>query len=275
MSTTTRERPLEPQVPKHRRQRHGRLPLVAQVAGSILILVALVLVLFPNHAGADELTNGKVTLMTTGSGASTVATSPLSNGQVVDVSVAPNSTMARSSLETAGFDSGAVPIKVLECADPGASTAGLPTKPTQCEPATIDSISGARADGSFVVNNFTVYALPNVAVLGPSNGTECDSSDHPCVLGLFSNQNDFTKPHIFSAPFEISAGPLPNTSGAASGGSSSPGSAASPGAGAGVSLAPTTLAFTGTSTAFPWLLASGLLLLVAGTVLRLRARKHS
>ena len=52
--------------------------------------------------------------------------------------------------------------------------------------------------------SYTVYALPDTIVFGePTSGTPvCDNGD-ACVIGLFSNQNDFSKPHLFTAPFYV------------------------------------------------------------------------
>ena len=120
------------------------------------------------------------------------------------MSVAPNSTLSRSALEAAGFPSGAVAIKIIECADPGGLVVNLPVKVTQCDPSTLDASATLLEDGSVLDSGYTIYALPDVTVLGPSNGTLCDMS-HQCVLGIFTNQNDFSKPHLFSAPFLVAA----------------------------------------------------------------------
>ena len=94
-------------------------------------------------------------------------------------------------------------MKFLECPDPAGLVANLPTKSGECEPETIFSIAGAQSDGS-LNTTYQVLALPD-ANLGSSNGTKCDTSADPCVVGIFSNQNDFSKPHLFSSPFYIAA----------------------------------------------------------------------
>jgi hypothetical protein len=235
-----------------------------QLLGAVLVVTSVVVGLFTSHAGATALSNGSVTLEVSGH---SVATNPLVSHQLVTVSVAPNSTLSRSSLEAAGFPSGAVAIKILECADPGGQAANLPTNETKCEPETIDPNGTAQQDGSMAEPGYTIYALPDPTDLGVSNGTVCDMA-HQCVLGIFSNQRDFTKPHLFSAPFQIastsaSGGATSTTTPSASG----VGSAAT-GASAGVSVPPATLANTGGPTLWPWLLGAGAILLVAGTALR-------
>ena len=156
-------------------------------------------------AQAATLTSGPVTITTTG----TVTTGqPYSSGQTLNISVAANSTMDNAALVAAGFPSGAVSIKALECADPGGLVANLPTKPTECDPNTIDSIAGANSDGSMNFTGYTVYALPDSILFGePTTNTPVCGSGAvtECVIGLFSNQNDFSKPLIFSAPFGVAA----------------------------------------------------------------------
>jgi hypothetical protein len=252
----------------------SRVALALQLLGAALVVAAVIVGVFVSHAGAAGLSNGTVALKISSNGA--VATSPLADGQVVDVAVAPNSTLSRSSLEAAGFPSGAVPIKILECADLDGQVANLPKKPTDCEPATIHAVAGAAADGSVFVNRLTIYALPDSADLGVPNGTVCDDTQRQCVLGIFSNQNDFTKPHLFSAPFQVTPSGEPNgaiptsasgssSSSSASGGASS---SASGGASPDVSVPPATLANTGGPTLWPWLLGAGFVLLIVGSTLR-------
>jgi hypothetical protein len=248
-----------------------------QIIGAALVVASVVVAVLPGRASAAGLSNATVTLAVNGAKGLVTATNPLSGGQLITVTVGANTTMDRPSLEAAGFPSGAVPIKVLECADAGGSSANLPTKPTGCEPETIDSIAGARADGSMIISGFTVLALPDAA-LGASSGTVCNSQVD-CVLGIFSNQNDFTKPHIFSAPFNVS--PNSEANAGSSGSSSQPGSGPTAGsnppsgASAAVSVAPGTLAYTGTSALFYVLLGSGMTLLLVGTLLRLSRRRAS
>ena len=247
----------------------GRVAPALQILGAVLVVSSIIVGVFSSHAGAAQLTNGTVTLKISSSGA--VATNPLANHEVVDLSVAANSTLSRSSLEDAGFPSGAVVIKVLECADPDGQEANLPKKPTDCEPETIDSVPGAQENGSLFLKGFTMYALPDPVDLGVSNGTVCDAQ-HQCVLGFFSNQNDFSKPHLFSAPFQVvSSGASTGASGNGTGSTSGSGassSASTGGASPEVSVPAATLANTGGPTLWPWLLGAGGVLLLVGSALR-------
>ena len=65
----------------------------------------------------------------------------------------------------------------------------------------------AAADGSFTLTNYPVYALPDSVSLGESSGGPvCGSTAATeCILYIGDNFNDFTKPHLWSAPFFISA----------------------------------------------------------------------
>ena len=245
-----------------------------QLLGAILVLSAVIVGFTGSHASAATLSNGTVEIQMTAGGS--VATSPLDNHATVNVVVGSNSTLSRSALQTAGFPSGTAPIKVLECADPNGSAANLPKKATDCDPTTIFSSTTVQDNGSVYASKYTIYALPDTAELGPSNGTVCDAS-HQCVLGIFSDQNDLTKPHLFSAPFEVSATDAAATGapGSSGTGSTSPGSSTANGASAAVSVAPATLANTGGPTWWPWLLGAGLVLLVVGSTLRYLRRPAS
>ena len=51
----------------------------------------------------------------------------------------------------------------------------------------------SKLNGSLYLKGFTIYSLPNSADLGIStHGTVCDDGTNQCVLGIFTNQNDFT-----------------------------------------------------------------------------------
>lgn len=257
-----------------RRSVKSRGHLVAlglQLVGAVLIVSSVIIGLFASHAGASSLSNGPVTIKIA-SGAS-VATNPLSNHQLVTVSVGPNSTLSQNSLEAAGFPSGAGAIEIEMCADPGGQQVNLPTSPNQCEPTTTDAVTSKQPDGSLVDSAYTIFALPDPNELGASNGTTCNDAEHECVLGLFSNSNDFNKPHLFSAPFQVVlTSAKSGTTSAGANGSSHSGSAASGGASADVSVHPATLADTGGPTVWPWLVGAGAVLLVVGTTLRYRER---
>lgn len=207
---------------------------------------------------------------------------PYANGQNIALSVGPNSTF------TPNFR-----IEVLECAAPKGV---LPVDDSTCDGNTAQYGSVlVAANGSLQVPAYTLYQLPN-ATLGEQNNHApvCNASEE-CVLYLGQDQNDFTRPKIFSPPFTVGstapAGTTPTAAGgtAPAGGSAShsgaSGSTPTAGSAGGVdpsaslgtaggtnaldpavsAQAPGTLAFTGVEQ-LPLLVGAGLLLMVLGTV---------
>ncbi|MGA2522131.1 MAG: hypothetical protein ABSG81_15095 [Acidimicrobiales bacterium] len=144
--------------------------------------------------------SGSTTLSTIGE---VTSNAPYSSGQNIDVSVAANSTLDLSNLEANGY-TGEPAMKAVECADPDGLSSNLPSTPTgHCDGQTILSTSAVNSDGSFVINDYTVYALPDNATFGegPNSTPVCGVGTEACVLYLGPAQNDFSKPHLFSAPF--------------------------------------------------------------------------
>ena len=193
-----------PSVAVRRRLSRKRFPgtagAIVRMTAALLVLAGVLALAGAGRAEASSITNGTVTLSTIGA---VTADTPYSSGQTIQLAVAANATLDETNLAAAGFPSGAVSMKFLECSDPGGLVANLPTKPGECEPETIGSISGAQSDGS-LSTTYQLLALPD-ANLGTSNGTKCDTAADACVVGIFSNQNDFSKPHLFSSPFYIAA----------------------------------------------------------------------
>ncbi len=126
------------------------------------------------------------------------AGSPFASGQIIEVRVPANSSLRPG----AG-------IKILEC---GAPHGVVPTDPSACDGLTIqpDTVL-VNSDGSVnytrtsTTSGFTVYALPNHHSLGEPKDTQpvCNTT-HLCVLYIGQNQLDFTAPHFWSQPFEVS-----------------------------------------------------------------------
>ncbi len=258
--TDTRSGSRAPGQSSPKRLRNRRISLAAQVVGGALLVAGIVLAVLPGSAEAATLTAGPVTL-TPGPQYHT--------GQVIDITVTANATLSSANRASAGFPSGAVAIKVVECADPGGLTANLPKKPDQCDYNTVDSMPGAEVDGSFIMNGYTMYALPDTIVFGEPTDQKpvCGTGNNQCVLGIFTNLNDFTKPHIFSGAFDVVPDPQADNA-IVNGQQQSSTASTSPSAGAGTSptsLAPSTLASTGSNASLPWLIGGGSVLLVAGT----------
>ena len=154
------------------------------------------LLLFAGAAGAVTVTGTVAPI-----GPVTAGT-PYSSGQTVSVSAPVGSPLPTGANVT-----------LVECAAPNGV---LPTLPSQCDPSNTqsgDSINPA-ADGSFTYNNYQLYALPDPH-LAPSAIVCGNTAATECVVGMFDSYDDFTAPHIFSAPFLIS--PSAGDSGASPG----------------------------------------------------------
>ncbi len=252
-----------------------------RMMGLALLTAGVLAAACSNHAGASTLTSGAVTLTAT---SPANATTPWGSGQVIEVTVAPNSTLSLSNLESQGGLTGEPAMKVEECDDPDGSVAKLPTVPMfHCDGSTILSTSYINKDGSFLLKNYAIYALPDSVTLGESSDgvPKCGTAPNYCVLYVGPNQLDFAKPHLFSAPFLVTSNSTDkptaigsaSTTGTATASvslSASSGSAAQTGsAGTGGG---STLAFTGPFPATPWLVVLGLAMIVVGTIGRRRQR---
>jgi hypothetical protein len=204
-----------------------------------------------------------------------VTVSPQGNyhdGQTISVQVGPNSYFTPHAR-----------IIIIECADPGGLPANLPRDITTCDGNTVQGgtilVGG---DGSFSLSAYPLYLLPSAALAEqPGYKPVCNQTNY-CVLYIGQDQNDFTKPKVFSAPYLIA--PSAATSGTGAGASSSSGGSgtssgssgtgstgaaakSSTGANPGVSLATSaTLANTGPPVGVEWVLLCGMVLLVGGVV---------
>jgi hypothetical protein len=195
---------------------------------------------------------------------------PWQSGQPVTVAVGPNSVFTPHSR-----------IVVIECADPGGSTANLPKDDSTCDGNTVQGATVlVQPNGSFTVSGYTLYSLPN-AVLGeqPNEQPICNATNQ-CVLFVGQDQNDFTSPKVFSAPFAIQAASTTATTAApattttvapVSGTSTGTSSTASGGSSTGTQSSSAssqqgTLAFTGPPLVLPFLLVSGGTMLLIGSL---------
>jgi hypothetical protein len=97
-------------------------------------------------------------------------------------------------------------VQVLECADRGGTVSNLPISDATCDGNTIQGETIlVNANGSISPSQYTVFELPNFKSLEePSTNQPVCNATHACVLLIAYNQNVFTQPHIFSAPFIVS-----------------------------------------------------------------------
>jgi hypothetical protein len=244
-----------------------------RVFGLAVVIGGVLAAACSNHAGASTLVSGPVTLTaTTPANAGT----PWGSGQVIDITVGKNSTLSLSNLEHQGGFTGEPSMKAVECDDPGGSKANLPTAPSyNCDGSTILSTAYINADGSFRLDNYPVYALPDTVTLGESEygKPSCGNQGHQCVLYIGPDQNDFSKPHLFSAPFLVTADGNDKPSASAPIATSGAGgaavkTAASTGSNGEDAVGPGdgTLAFTGPLPFTPLTVIIGTLMVLVGTV---------
>jgi hypothetical protein len=199
------------------------LKMVAASSAVTLCGAALVLGVGAGPAGASSLTSsdGDTTLSTTGP---VSAGTPYSSGQPITVSGIANTVLNNAALvaaqvpgQTTGNPTGSFFIE--ECTDPNGLAANLPTTAAGCEAATDDASVSITSDGSFSDTGYPVYSLPDVANLGsPTMVGTCGVAPNQCVLGIFvanpQADNGFKYPHLFSAPFQVTAQPDGSVSGA-------------------------------------------------------------
>jgi LPXTG-motif cell wall-anchored protein len=161
----------------------------------------------------------------------------LASGQTVTVSVGPNST----------FSPGAR-VVILECADPGGTPATLPTSDSTCDGNTVqpDTLQ-VGSDGSITEASYTIYALPSRILGEQSNVLPACNLSNACVLYIGQNQNDFTAPKVFSAPFSVAPAATDST-GVSTTTTSSPNVASDPSSGSAESSSTATPAVAGAHT---------------------------
>jgi len=191
------------------RRKTGRWARVGQVSGAALLVLAVPLGLLAGRAGAQTQVNGPVTLTATDEPSGTPVTdgTPYSSGQEIDITVAANSTIDASNLSSFGFGS-EPPMHVLMCSDYQGTSGNLPTTASgNCQGDTEASTPGPiSSDGSFTLNNYKVYALPDNILFSEGTSTpDCGLAPYYCVLYIGPDQNSFTDPKLFSAPFQVQA----------------------------------------------------------------------
>lgn len=126
----------------------------------------------------------------------TITPGPYHSNQHISVSVGPNRFFTPYSR-----------INIIECADPGGTKKHLPVNVDACDGNTIQGNTVlVQRDGSFSEDGYQLYALPNHSQLGENSDTRpfCNAK-HACVLYIGQNQEKFTAPKVFSAPFTLRA----------------------------------------------------------------------
>ncbi|MGP8060627.1 MAG: beta strand repeat-containing protein, partial [Acidimicrobiales bacterium] len=119
---------------------------------------------------------------------------PFSSGQNINVVIPANTDLPHNAN-----------VNIVECSAPNGV---VPTSPSACDGETIQGASiHPNTDGSVNLQSethslYTLFALPDFATLGETSGPACSLTTE-CILYIGDNQNDFTQPHYWSAPFYI------------------------------------------------------------------------
>jgi len=102
-------------------------------------------------------------------------------------------------------------VKILECSVGATSDA-------DCDGDTINADSVlTKTDGSFDYKSYELFLLPSSALEEPADNKPVCNATHQCELYVGLDQTNFTKPHVFSAPFTISASSATGSSPSSSG----------------------------------------------------------
>jgi hypothetical protein len=194
------------------------------------------------------------------------------DGQTISVGVGPNGYFTPHSR-----------INIIECADPGGLASNLPRDITTCDGNTVQGNTIlVGGDGSFSQSGYPVYLLPSSSLGEQANFKPICNQTNYCVLYVGQNQNDFTAPKVFSAPFLIApssgSGTTPTAGTGSSGSSGTTGAAGTPtsstpgSSAAAVGLSSSTgstsatLANTGPPAEIWWVAVSGIVLLLSGVL---------
>jgi hypothetical protein len=115
------------------------------------------------------------------------------SGQTIAISMAANKLFTKY-----------LRLNILQCSDPGGTSANLPTSVNECDGNTIQGPTILVAkDGSFSINNYEIFELPSAQLGEKNTPVKCDKTNE-CVLYIGENQEDFRQPKIFSPPFTVS-----------------------------------------------------------------------
>jgi hypothetical protein len=184
---------------------------------------------------------------------------PFADGSTLSIAVASNSYFTPNSR-----------IIIIECADPGGTVANLPTDASTCDGGTVqgDTVLVDK-NGAFSESSYTVFGLPSSALAEQKNHLPVCDASHSCVLFIGQDQNDFTQPKLFSAPFTVTASTsAAATSAPTSTPTTSPNAVTQSGSSTTMGTSPvaTSLAQTGPPRDVLWLILMGTSLALIGVV---------
>jgi hypothetical protein len=160
------------------------------LAGTVAVVVVVVIVVVFLSGGSNSSTTdaqGRPIPQLTPSASS------YRDGQVITVTVGPNKYFAPYAR-----------IIILQCGDPGGTTANLPTSSSTCDGNTVPGPSVlVNKDGSFSTTYQKIFALPDPQIGDSPDSVPVCNKTHECVLYVGQNQNNFSAPKVFSAPFTV------------------------------------------------------------------------
>jgi|GEM_PF-4001661 len=168
-----------------------RTLLTSMGAAAVAVSAPAALVALSGTAGAAPASGDQVGVAAPIG--SFVTGTPFQSGQQIDVSVPANKVLNPN-----------LNVVVVECAAPNGV---LPTLPSECDPNTVQGPTLLpNANGSLNYNGYQVYALPDAISLAesPSNTPVCGTGvANECVLLIGNSYGDFTTPHFWSQPFQV------------------------------------------------------------------------
>ncbi|HTZ10051.1 MAG TPA: hypothetical protein VMB72_13320 [Acidimicrobiales bacterium] len=148
-------------------------------------------------AGAGLVVSGTTgALAATGPAVTLTPAGPYANGATVTVT---GSGFPSITADPSG-------LSIIECSDPGGTTANLPQTDASCDGATVNPLPiNQDTSGNFT----TIYSITQDSV--STGGINCDTTDY-CVLWVGVDYvNAFLTNSTFSAPFLISSGTTTTT----------------------------------------------------------------
>lgn len=186
--------------------------IVAASSVGTLCGAAFVIALGMGPAGAGQVASPTLTssdgiTTLTANGTATVASgTPYSSGQAITVSGGTNTTLNPANLSSHQIPQG--DFAIIECEDPGGTTANLPTQASNCESGTEDQSVPQSSDGSFNDSGYQVYTLPNTSFSPTTFVGGCGLAPNYCVIGIFATDPysggfGTANPHLWSAPFQV------------------------------------------------------------------------
>ncbi len=155
--------------------------------GAFVVAIVVILIVLLSSGSSSSDPNGRPVV------ALSPSSSTFHDGQTITVSVGPNKYFAPYAR-----------IIMIQCGDEGGTTANLPTNDSTCDGNTSSGHSVlVNKDGSFSTSYQEIFALPDAQIGDSPDSVPVCNKTHLCVLYVGQDQNNFTAPKVFSAPFAV------------------------------------------------------------------------